>query len=220
MWYTLFQSIVRFFAKLYHRLEVTGLEHIPKEGPFLLVGNHISYLDPFYIAGFLPRRVSFMAKEESFSHPLTKWFLRKVDAFPVNRDIADVQAIRTALKRLQQGEVVGIFPEGGRRDADSIQQLKEGAAYLAVRQNVPILPAYIEGSDQALPRGGRWIRPAKVCIRFGEPIGVLSQGKPRERQELLTQAILDAFRQLADSKGAGKVSVEINQQTPYNGAKE
>src|SRR5699024_12274324 len=118
MWYRLGQWMLRVILRVYHRAEVQGLDRVPRQGPFLLVGNQISYLDPFYIAAQLPQRISFMAKAESFSHPFTQWFLRKVDAFPVRREEADVRAMRSALARLRNDQVVGLFPEGRRREAE------------------------------------------------------------------------------------------------------
>lgn len=212
--YRFLQRGLRLLLKLYHRFDVEGLDRVPDGGPFLLVGNHISYLDPFYIAAILPERVSFMAKEESFSHPLAKWFLNQVGAFPVNREKVDIGSLRMALARLEEGKVVGIFPEGGRRESDPLQELKDGAAYLAIRSNVPVLPVVIEGTDRALPRGGRWVRPAKVRIRFGEPITGLPKGKPREKQRYLTEKILESFRSLT---GGEKVAfIEVDQKNFYN----
>lgn len=194
--YSFLQRGLRVLLRLYHRLNVEGVDWVPDQGPFLLVGNHVSYLDPFYIAAILKQPVSFMAKEESFSHPLARWFLKQVGAFSVNREKVDIGSLRTALTRLEEGKVVGLFPEGGRRESDPLQELKDGAAYLAVRSQVPVLPVVIEGTDRALPRGGRWIRPAKVRIRFGELITVQPEGKPREKQRYLTGEILQSFRLL------------------------
>lgn len=202
MWYRLGQWMLRVILRVYHRAEVQGLDRVPRQGPFLLVGNHISYLDPFYIAAQLPQRISFMAKAESFSHPFTQWFLRKVDAFPVRREEADVRAMRSALARLRNDQVVGLFPEGRRREAESPTELKGGASYLALRAQVPVIPVWIEGTDRALPRKGRWIRPAKVRIYFGEPIQKIPAGKNREDQERIHQMIMSAFRQLAEQKVA------------------
>ncbi|GGA46521.1 1-acyl-sn-glycerol-3-phosphate acyltransferase [Kroppenstedtia guangzhouensis] len=201
--YRLIQKGICLFLKIYHRLEMDGLEHVPTKGPFLVVGNHISVLDPFYIAAVLPGRISFMAKEESFSHPVSRWFLYRVGAFPVNREGVDTRSLRTALALLKEGKRVGIFPEGGRRESDPLKELKDGAAWLAIRSNVPILPVVIEGTDQALSRGSRWLRPAKVRIRFGKPLSGLYQGKPRGKQEYLTGRILNSFRSLqSESQGA------------------
>lgn len=202
MWYRLGQWMLRVILRVYHRAEVQGLDRVPRQGPFLLVGNHISYLDPFYIAAQLPQRISFMAKAESFSHPFTQWFLRKVDAFPVRREEADVRAMRSALARLRNDQVVGLFPEGRRREAEPPTELKGGASYLALRAQVPVIPVRIEGTDRALPRKGRWIRPAKVRIYFGEPIQKIPAGKNREDQERIHQMIMSAFRQLAEQKVA------------------
>src|SRR5690606_37265063 len=97
-------------------------------------------------------------------------------AFPVRREEADVRAMRSALARLRNDQVVGLFPEGRRREAESPTELKGGASYLALRAQVPVIPVRIEGTDRALPRKGRWIRPAKVRIYFGEPIQKIPAG--------------------------------------------
>ncbi|EGK10374.1 lysophospholipid acyltransferase family protein [Kroppenstedtia eburnea] len=194
--YRVIQKGIRLFLRFYHRLEIEGLEHVPTKEPFLVVGNHISVLDPFYIAAVLPGRVSFMAKEESFSHPVSRWFLDRVGAFPVNRGGVDTRSLRTALALLKEGKRVGIFPEGGRRESDPLKELKDGAAWLAIRSQVPILPVVIEGTDEALPRGSRWLRPAKIRIRFGGLLSGSSEGNPRETQDDLTAEILTSFRSL------------------------
>ncbi|OYD07932.1 lysophospholipid acyltransferase family protein [Paludifilum halophilum] len=161
------KRLVQTVLRLYHRVEVEGMERVPEVGSLILVGNHVSYLDPFYIGAVLPRKVHYMAKKESFSRPWTCWFLRRVGAFPVNREKPDIRSLKTALNRLKEKNMVGIFPEGGRREEDPMQSLKNGATYLALKEGAPILPVYIEGTDKALPRQGKWIRPARIRIRSG-----------------------------------------------------
>jgi 1-acyl-sn-glycerol-3-phosphate acyltransferase len=197
VFYSVVRNMIRPFIFLYHRMDVTGMESIPEEGPLIVAGNHISYLDPFYIACVFPRQLHFMAKEEAFSHPVTRWLLHRFGAFPVNRDKPDIRSIKTAMRCLQEGKVLGIFPEGGRREYQPLTEWKHGAAFLAMKTGAPILPAWIDGTDEALPRGGMWIRPAKVKVRFGRLIHPNTQEKNRDEQERLSLEVLSAFRHLA-----------------------
>ncbi|PMB03646.1 hypothetical protein CEN49_22690 [Fischerella thermalis CCMEE 5273] len=121
---------VRLFLKSYHRVEVEGAESFSHAGPLILVGNHVSYLDPFYLGAVLPKRVYFMAKKESFSTPFFQWILRSCGAFPVDREKTDMNAIKTAIQHLRHGRIVGLFPEGGRRTEAPMRGVKAGAAYL------------------------------------------------------------------------------------------
>ncbi|MCS1352681.1 1-acyl-sn-glycerol-3-phosphate acyltransferase [Mechercharimyces sp. CAU 1602] len=195
MLYGFGKGLILSVLALYHRVDIEGKHHIPKEGSFLLVGNHVSYLDPFYIGATVPRQIKYMAKKESFDHPVTRWFLQQLDAFSVDRSKPDMGAIRTALKHLKDGNVVGMFPEGTRSD-EGLSQLKQGAAYLAIRSKSPIIPVHISGTDRCLPRGKTWIRPAKVRIAFGEPIQI-EEGKGKDLQEKVSQHILTALQSLA-----------------------
>ncbi|SFS37079.1 lysophospholipid acyltransferase family protein [Marininema halotolerans] len=205
MWYTIAKNLVAFVLRFYHRVEVTGASNIPKTGPLILVGNHVSYIDPFYIGGSFPRKVHYMAKKESFSHPVLNTILTKLESFPVQRGKTDLRAIRTAFAFLKEGEVVGMFPEGSRRDDHPMEEIKQGAAYIALKSKAQLLPVYIEGTSQALPRHAKWIRPARVTIRYGSPISVDPSGGRRE-QERLSNELLHALHQLAQEKRNQRVS--------------
>lgn len=197
MFYWLMKKIFRIFLQVYHRIEVIGLENIPSNGRLLIVGNHISYLDPFYIGAILPRKIHFMAKAEAFRNPVTRWFLYQFGAFPVDRSKADVQAIKSALRHLQSEEVVGLFPEGGIREQDSLSQIKHGAAYLSLRTNTPVIPVYIQGTLEAFREGDYWIRPAKIKIQFGRAIFPNRQAeRKKEIKEKVSQEILGELRSL------------------------
>lgn len=199
MFYSLAKFIVRTWLLVYHRRKINGLDRIPFEGPFILVGNHISYLDPFYIGAIIPRRVHFMAKHESFRHPITRWCLHKMHAFPVKRGESDLKAIRQALAVLQRGDVMGIFPEGGRRDNQELQEIKQGAAYLALKTGCPVVPVLVQGTERALPRGRIFLRPVRIQITIGSPIQIPSSGKSRQKQEELSEKILGTLREMKDA---------------------
>src|SRR5260370_26508195 len=101
------------------RIYVTGSEHVNRAGGFLLASNHGSHFDPLIISSVVRRKIDWMAMAEFFPVPLIGLFLRSVDAFPAARDRADRKTIRTAIERLTNGRIVGVFPEGGIRDGAS-----------------------------------------------------------------------------------------------------
>jgi 1-acyl-sn-glycerol-3-phosphate acyltransferase len=146
-----------------------------EEGGFLLAGNHISHFDPFIISSVVRRKIDWMAMAEFFPLPLLGFLLRAVDAFPADRDRADRTTIRTAIERLKDGRIVGIFPEGGIRDGKrSILEgapLRPGASALAHIAAVPILPCVIVGSDRLYAKQS-WLpwRRTPIWIAFGDPI--------------------------------------------------
>ncbi|SEM82974.1 lysophospholipid acyltransferase family protein [Lihuaxuella thermophila] len=204
MIYSLAKGIVRAFLYLYHRIQANGMKKIPAAGPVIVVGNHVSYLDPVYIGAMLPRRIHFMAKQEIFRNAVMRCLLNIAGAFPVNRDKPQIQTMRTALHYLQNGEVVGIFPEGGRRQGNTFDELKQGAAYLAVKSNCPVVPVCIEGTEQALPRGSVWIRPVSVRMEVGQILYPPATGSVKEKQLWLTEQIQREFIRLKSTPASSR----------------
>lgn len=198
MLYSLLKWLVRMFLKGYHRIQLSGKDSIPKEGAFILVGNHVSYLDPFYMAVMVERKIHFMAKSEAFRPLLFRLFLRFAEAFPVHRGKADLNSIRTAMSYLKQGEAVGIFPEGKIKGDNSFAELKQGAAYLAVRAHCPVIPVFIDGTEKALPSGSFWIRPVPVSIRIGRPILPAETETSKENQVNVSRRIQQALLALKE----------------------
>src|SRR6266702_5347681 len=189
------------------RLRVVRRENANHDGGFLLVANHISHFDPFIISSVVRRKIDWMAMAEFFPIPLLGHFLRAVDAFPADRHRADRATIRTAIERLKNGRIVGLFPEGGIRDGTrSLLEgapLRPGASALAHIAGVPILPCVIVGSDR-LYSTRRWL-PASagrtpVWIAFGNPISHfprLEKSEARARIELeLTAAFKNLYAEL------------------------
>src|SRR6266404_2896342 len=170
-----------------------------RDGAFLLASNHISHFDPLIISSVVRRKIDWMAMAEFFPTPLLGHFLRAVDAFPADRHRADRKTIRTAIERLKQGRIVGVFPEGGIRDgARSLLEgapLRAGASTLAHMAGVPIVPCVIVGSDR-LYSAKRWLplRRAPIWIAFGDPISHsrdLEKSAARHRME---QELAMAFK--------------------------
>jgi 1-acyl-sn-glycerol-3-phosphate acyltransferase len=170
MLYAILKPIAVFFMRLLFRLEARGTEHIPRGGALVLVANHSSVLDPPLVGGMAPRPLTYLAKAELFDIPLFGALIRGVNARPLRRDGADASALRTALRVLDDGGALLVFPEGTRGPEGALREPKGGAAMLAVLSGAPVVPTYIKGSGAAWPKGRRLPRPVKVVVTFGPPL--------------------------------------------------
>ena len=136
-------------ARAMFRLESQGRDNIPATGPVLLVANHSSLLDPPLIGAAARRQLIFLAKVELFQFPLFGGLMRRLNARPVRRDGADPAALRTAMRVLEEGRALLIFPEGTRGDEGVIRPAKAGAGMLAVLSGASVVPVYVRGSGRA-----------------------------------------------------------------------
>jgi 1-acyl-sn-glycerol-3-phosphate acyltransferase len=154
------------------RVKVSGLSNIPREGGFILASNHMSYLDPILLGVSCPRVLHFMAKEELFRNRIFGWILREVNAFPLKRASADLSAIKEAFRRVKKGRALLLFPEGARQTDGSLGPPESGVGFLAAKLSVPVVPAFIAGTERVLPPGARFIRPHNISVSFGKQITV------------------------------------------------
>jgi 1-acyl-sn-glycerol-3-phosphate acyltransferase len=183
------------------RIRVIGCEHAERAGGFLLAANHISHFDPFILSSVVRCKIDWMAMAEFFPSPLLGFLLRAVDAFPADRHRADRKTIRTAIERLKQGRIVGLFPEGGIRDGTrSVLEgatLRPGAATLAQIAGVPILPCVIVGSDRLYAKKS-WlpVRRTPVWIAFGDPIPPFPDLEKSDARERIARELAAVFKNL------------------------
>ena len=168
--YTLYGILWLFF-----RMRVSGVENIPKAGPFILIGNHLHNIDPMMAQVALPRNCHFFVKQEVFDFPVISQVARWTGGFPVNRGAPDRQAIRNAEAALSAGLGLGIYPEGTRSTTWALQKGLSGAGLIALRNDVPIVPITITGSER-LPFNGK-----KGKLRAGQ-----TQEKPNDNRTRLT----------------------------------
>lgn len=145
--YRILRPIAWLLLKLWNRLEVYGLENLPRHGKLIVVANHVSVLDPVVLGASLPRPIRFMAKKELFDIPILKGLIAVLGAFPVDRNKTDFQAVKQALKILANQEVLGIFPQGGTRKDTDKMVFKTGAAAIALKSKSPVLPVAIIGTS-------------------------------------------------------------------------
>ena len=166
--YVFMRGIIRIINKLYLRMESYGSENLPQTGGVLLVSNHASHIDPTSIAANLNREVHFLAKEELFVGVFGK-FLRAVNSHPLRRSGIDRYALRLCEAILRQGHVLMVFPEGERTTTGKLLTVKPGTALIAAQGDVPLLPAYIDGSFESMPVGSSFAKPVKVRLFYGKP---------------------------------------------------
>jgi long-chain acyl-CoA synthetase len=163
----------RALVRAFFPLQVEGLEHLPP-GPFILAPNHVSFLDGFVLSAALPLRLAlrlhFQGLERYFRGPL-RLLARAADVLLIDREGLLAGALRASTEALRQGRPLCIFPEGGRSFDGQLMELKRGIAELALQARVPIVPAWVEGTFRALPRGRALPRLfSPVRVRIGRPL--------------------------------------------------
>jgi len=202
MLYRFAQFLVRWLWPLVGRLEVVDLGNVPASGPFLLVGNHQSYLDPVLIQTVVRRPVYAMAKSTQYAGSVMRWLLQKMKSFPVRRFEVDPQAVRLVLRHLQAGDGVALYIEGERSWDGRLQPPRRGALRLMLKAGVPVIPVGISGAYDVWPRWDRRPRRGSVRIAFGEPIHLPALDHRAERDRALAafqERLMDELARLAGS---------------------
>ena len=194
--YHLFKwSIVSPVLHSYLRGRIYGAKKVPLDGPLIVVANHASNLDPPLLASCVKRPVSFMAKESLFKVPVFAPAIRAYGAYPVKRGSADRSAIRAALTQLENGWAVGVFLQGVRTPDGRIPSPKLGAALIAAKAQVPLLPVSLWGTEKILRKGSALPKPAPVTVRIGEPIPPPVE-KDKDALKAVTQRCVDEIHAL------------------------
>ena len=160
------------------RIRLHGFSNLPKEGPFIIAANHLSWTDIPLIPSHMRRKVVYMAKEEYFSSKIA-WLVRFLGAFPVKRGEADRQALRTAEEQLKKGNILVLFPEGTRSRTHTLAIAHSGMGLIALRTGVPVIPVAIWGSEKALKKFR-----TPVTISYGEPMVLKPKGKKITREDI------------------------------------
>ncbi len=186
------RGVVKCAYRLLFRIKIEGLENVPEDGAYVVCANHQSNLDPPMLGVCLPIRLRFMAKEELFKNKLFGSLLRALGAFPIKRGKSDVGALRAAMKMLASGERVVVFPEGGRSSKGHLKKGKSGAALIAVKAGVNILPIGIDGQYRFL---------SKITVKIGKVIPLEKyfdlKVESETLQEITDNDIMPAISQLS-----------------------
>ncbi len=168
--YMVVRALIAGFARIYWRFGVDGAEHLPREGAFILAPVHRSNIDTPLMSTLIHRPMRYLGKLEMWKYGWSAWLWDSLGAFPVQRDTVDRDAMRKCIEALRRGEPLVVFPEGTRRSGPVVDDLYDGAASLALRTGVPIVPVGIGGSERAMPRGKRLLRPVRVRAVVGPPL--------------------------------------------------
>lgn len=185
---------------IFYRLRIHGVDNIPGRKPFIICSNHIKWMDPATVGVAIPARyrIRFMAKKELFNILIFSFIVRMAGAFPVNREQADYGAIKKAFQLLKEGHVLGLFPEGSRSKDGKLQKAQNGAALIAVRSGVPVVPVAIVGPY-------RFLKPLNVYI--GKPFVLPplvydSKEDKKARLAEMSYEIMGKIRDLMPDQGA------------------
>ena len=201
LFYRIMRAIVVGISVGYTRARVVGRHNIPQTGAFLLAPIHRSNIDTPLAAAVTRRRLRFMGKDSIWKFAPIGWIISALGAFPVTRGTADREALKRCISVLESGEPLVLFPEGTRQSGPEVHPLFDGAAYVAVKAGVPIIPVGIGGSEGVMPKGSKMIYPRKCVIVVGEPIMVPKDetGKvPRSAVKELTDTLSRDLQRLFD----------------------
>ena len=176
------KGILRTVYRIAFRVKITG--KMPEDGAYIVCANHINYLDAAAIVLFNKRKVNFVAKEDLFKHGILMWLGHLFDAIPIKRDMQDIEAMKRCLKVLKNGEILGIFPEGTRKGMAKNMKAKNGAAFMAIKSGVKVIPAGIHGTFKPF---------SKVYINYGEPIDLSEYKNQKDKLDEATDKIMEAI---------------------------
>ncbi len=228
-------SFIRLCLLLYVKgPTVEGRDNVPRSGGAIIVSNHMNNADPCVLPGVMPRRIVFMAKKEWFGHPLGALLFRLIGAFPVDRQSADIGALREATRVVNDGLPLLMFPEGTRSKDHQLHQGFPGTALVAYRTGAPIIPVAIVGTEH-IPWPWVFVRPfvgPRVTVRIGKPFYLMKTDRMtslaaktatddimRHIAELLPEAYRGAYRDAVAEHAAGSDGAAVTTSSPHVGAK-
>jgi 1-acyl-sn-glycerol-3-phosphate acyltransferase len=193
--YPFVRAIVSLPTLLIYRVRAIGVGNVPRTGPLLLVPNHFSQMDHFFIGLYLRRQVRFMAKSQMFGPPVLTYIYKHGGVFPVRRGHHDEESFKTAFAILEQDGMLLVYAEGGRSRSGKLKEVKPGVGRIALESGVPVIPVAIHGSEKV--RRWKRFRFPKVTVQFGEPLTFpIERGTGKERQLEASEQIFAPVREM------------------------
>jgi len=199
--YALGRGLVVAFCRMWLGMRVEGAEHVPSSGPFILAPTHRSNMDILLACGVTRRRLRYMGKDTLWKFRPIGRMLSMLGGFPVTRGTADLEALKRCVAVLRSGEPLVLFPEGTRRSGPTIDRLFDGAAFVAAKAGVPIVPVGIAGAEESMPKGQRRIRRSRCVVLVGRPMEVAASSSGRASRadlEATTEALQMRLQELLD----------------------
>jgi 1-acyl-sn-glycerol-3-phosphate acyltransferase len=184
------------YARVYHQLEVVTPCQLPKSGPAILICNHTSALDPALIQSACSRVIIWMMAREYYEQPALKWFFNLAQAIPVEREKRDSGATRQALRALESGNILGIFPEGKIETTQELLPFQTGAAMLALKTGVGLYPTYLDGTQRGKSMLEACLLPQRARLAFGLEADLTAFGHPKSDPTMATKVLENAINDL------------------------
>ena len=188
-----FRPFIHLGARLYWRIRLEGTHHIPTDGPLIIAPNHVTYADPVLVCIPIRFAVHFMAWDALFQIPGLAWLIRRLRAFPVQIESSDPRSTREAVRLLQSGRALMIFPEAGRAPDGRLQRFRPGAFRLACALKVPVLPVTIVGGHASWPPGRMLPKPGRLRIVYHPIVSPPDEADPRTAARVLARLVRDAI---------------------------
>ena len=185
--YGFWRQLVANTLRIYTRGTVEGKDQLP-DGAFVLAPVHRSYIDTPISTWVQFRRMRYLGKDSMWKYEQLGKMFTAMGAIPVSRGSIDREALKRCIDALNSGQPLVLFPEGERKDGPTVHPLMDGAAFLAAKAGVPLVPVGIAGSDRAMPRKAKFVYPRKVHVIVGEPFFVETNDKGRANREQLATA--------------------------------
>lgn len=185
LFYVIVRSLVVAWCRMWLRLRVHGRENLPRTGPYVLAPTHRSNLDIPAAAAVSARRLRYMGKDSLWKYRPIGAIFSALGGFPVARGTADLEALKRCVEVLRRGEPLVLFPEGTRRSGPFVSDLFDGAAFVAVKAGVPIVPVAIAGTEESMGKGRRNISRGRCVMVIGAPLrDTVFDGNRASREEL------------------------------------
>ena len=194
--------------RLLLRLTVVGREHLPRRGPFILASNHVSLIDFIPLQLACRRRLTFLVHRAWYGAWPLRWFFRLTGCLPAEPGQLNHVAFLEALKALERGRAICLFPEGERSWTGELGPGRPGAAYLALQTGAPVVPVAITGTRRMLPRGSWRLRFGRVTVCFGPPLAFRSPGARNSTRSELRRGL---------AKLMGAITQLLNREEPSPG---
>ena len=207
IFYHFMRCIGRTYFRLRLKIRFENEDVIPSHGPFILVPNHVSNIDPFILHLFCPRLLFTFTKSSAFRYKIIQILGPKVGAFPTRRFRVDPQAIRVSLRLLERGKAVGVFPEGERSWDGILGGLRIGTVKFLLKAGVPVIPCGIQGTYEIAPRWGKFdwlkfrLKKDEVVVRYGDPIFFGNHDSRKAREEAFPEAMEKVLQAMKSVSG-------------------
>jgi 1-acyl-sn-glycerol-3-phosphate acyltransferase len=206
--YTFVRMVMTPYLLVVHRARALATQHVPEAGPAIIAPNHFSFLDHFFVAVYLRRKVQFMAKSQLFKRPM-QFIYRHGGVFPVRRGFSDEEAFKTAHTILGRGDIVLMYPEGGRSRSGELGEPKRGLGRLALESGAPVVPTAIVGTQKV--RNWKRLSFPNVTVLYGEPMRFEKVENPtKEQQQAAAELVFARVKALYDGlrEGGRKTAIQ------------